>query len=116
MPRPPDRGVWQEVRRRRVMKVVTAYLGAAFGVIEAALYLTPGLPPSNLVLRVALGSLVLGFPLAIVLAWTYDLTDDGVVRTPDEGESGLESGSGRWGWIALAALGIAAGVVLEVLR
>jgi len=98
------------------MKVVTAYLGAAFGAVEIGLYMAPGLPPSNLLTRIALGGLVLGFPLAVVLAWTYDITDDGVVRTPDEGESGLESGSARWGWIALAIVGVAVGVVLEVLR
>ena len=116
MPRPPDRGVWQEVRRRRVMKVVTAYLSAAFGAVEVTLYLAPGLPPSGLLVRAALGSLVLGFPLAVVLAWTYDITDDGVVKTPDEGESGVESGSARWGWIAVAVVGVAVGLALEVLR
>jgi len=116
MPRPPDRGVWQEVRRRRVMKVVAAYLGVAFGAVEAAFYLAPGMPPSDLIVRAALGGLVLGFPLAVVLAWTYDITDDGVVRTPDEGEAGIESGGERWGWIVLAVGGVAAGIALELLR
>lgn len=98
------------------MKVVVAYLGLAFGAVEGALYLAPGLPGSDVAVRGALGVLVLGFPVAVVLAWTYDLTPDGVVRTPDEGESGLESGSERWGWIVLTVGGVAAGIVLELLR
>jgi hypothetical protein len=98
------------------MKVVAAYLGLAFGAAEAALLLTPGLSGSEVAVRGALGALVLGFPVAVVLAWTYDITSDGVVRTPDEGESGVQSGSERRSWIVLAVGGLLAGIVLEFLR
>ena len=76
--------VWQEVRRRRVWKVIAAYLGSGFAVFEAVGYLLPPDAAPAWVARAILGVLVLGFPSAVVLAWTYDITPTGVVRTPDD--------------------------------
>jgi len=110
-----DASVWQELRRRRVTRVVVTYLAVAFAVFEgAALVLTtPALPAWTP--RAVLGVLVLGFPLALVLAWTYDITRDGIVRTPMEPRAGQESAPRtRSRWVAIGALGL--GVLFRVLQ
>ena len=75
------RQFWQELKRRRVIHVVTVYASVSFVIIELAGNLAEplNLPPnlSTIVIIV----LAVGFPLAIVLSWIYDLTSEGVEKT-----------------------------------
>jgi len=75
------RQFWQEIKRRRVIHVITVYASAAFVIIELIDNLTEplNLPPS--LSTVVIIILAVGFPLAIVLSWIYDLTSHGVERT-----------------------------------
>jgi hypothetical protein len=63
-----------------------------------------------------LGALVLGFPMAVVLAWTFDLTSSGVVRTPDDLWAEPLPEPTRKTWLVVTVVGIAAGVALRMLR
>ena len=77
---------WQELKRRRVIHVVTVYATAAFVIIELVNNLTEPLNlPSNLPAIVII-TLAVGFPLAIILSWIYDLTAEGVEKTKSLGE------------------------------
>jgi TolB-like protein/Flp pilus assembly protein TadD len=71
-----------ELRRRKVFRVAAFYLAGGFVVAQAADIFLPGLslPPWTVTLVLAL--LILGFPLAVILAWAFDVTPEGVVRTP----------------------------------
>lgn len=110
-----DAGVWQELRRRRVTRVVVTYLAASFAALEGvSLLLAPDGPLPPWTPRAALGALTLGFPLALVLAWTYDITRQGIVRTPTEPRAGGEGGTVRTRWVALVALGL--GMLFRVLQ
>jgi TolB-like protein len=72
---------WQELKRRRIIHVITVYASATFVIIELVgnlaepLNLPPNLPTIVIIL------LAVGFPLAIVLSWLYDLTAEGVEKT-----------------------------------
>jgi adenylate cyclase len=72
---------WQELKRRRVIHVITVYASAAFVIIELVGNLAEplNLPPhlSTIVIIV----LAAGFPLAVILSWIYDLTAEGVEKT-----------------------------------
>lgn len=70
-----------ELKRRRVFRVVLAYAGVAFLVRQVAEISFPalGIPSWALSLVVVLSAL--GLPLAVVLAWAFDITSQGVVRT-----------------------------------
>jgi len=78
---------WQELKRRRVVHVITVYASASFVLIELANNLAEplNLPPalSTIVIIV----LAVGFPLAIILAWIYDLTPEGFEKTPGSEEA-----------------------------
>lgn len=72
----------RELKRRNAYRVAVAYLVSAFVAIQAADLLVPEttLPAGveTFVIYVA----VVGFPIALVLAWAFELTPDGVRRTP----------------------------------
>lgn len=72
---------WQELKRRRVVHVITVYATSTFVIIELIGNLTEPLNlPANLSTIVII-VLAVGFPLAIILSWIYDLTSGTVVRT-----------------------------------
>jgi hypothetical protein len=70
----------RELRRRRVIRVAVVYAGSAFVVLQlAAILVGPfGLP--GWTLRLITLALILGFPLAVGLAWVFNVTEEGVVR------------------------------------
>ena len=72
---------WSELRRRHAIKVGVAYVLVAAAVGGAAEVFLPGLGLPENALTLVLVLLVLGFPVALVLAWAYDMTPEGVVRT-----------------------------------
>lgn len=76
-------GFFRELRRRKVFRVAIGYGAAAWVTIEVSETLLPvlGAPDSAFPLVVAL--VALGFPIAMVLAWAFDITPEGVQRTPD---------------------------------
>jgi hypothetical protein len=72
-----------ELQRRRVIRVAVVYLVAAWIMSQVAETMFPslGLPDWTVTLVMAL--LLIGFPVAVALAWAFDLTPHGVERTPD---------------------------------
>jgi adenylate cyclase len=76
-----------ELKRRKVFRVAAVYGAVAFIVLQAADILVPALAlPDSLMRGIALIS-VLFFPVALVLAWAFEMTPDGVRRTDDAEKS-----------------------------
>jgi TolB-like protein/Flp pilus assembly protein TadD len=76
-------GFFGEVRRRKVYRVAAAYIIAAGGVIQLASAAFPAWELPSWTLRVLIVCLLMGFPVALVLAWAFDITGDGIEITPD---------------------------------
>jgi len=72
---------WQELKRRRVIHVITVYASAAFVLIELVNNLTEPLNLPQGLATIVIVVLAAGFPLAILLSWIYDLTGEGFERT-----------------------------------
>src|SRR5262245_9353008 len=77
-------GFFEEVQRRKVYRVAAAYIIAAGFIIQIASVVSPAWELPNWTMRVVIVLLLLGFPLAAVLAWAYDITPHGIeaTRTP----------------------------------
>ena len=73
--------LWQELKRRRVVNVITVYASAAFVIIELISNLAEplNLPPNLLTIVIIV--LAVGIPLTIILTWLYDLTSEGIEKT-----------------------------------
>src|SRR5207248_3165675 len=76
-------GFFGEVRRRKVYRVVAAYIIAAGGIIQLASAAFPAWELPSWTLRVLIVCLLMGFPVALMLAWAFDITADGIRVTPD---------------------------------
>ena len=102
-----------ELKRRHVFRIAAVYGGVGFVIVQAADVFIPALHlPPWIMTAVAL-LVVLGFPIAILIAWAFELTPEGLRKTEDATPDELDAIAGqpvgrRWP-IGLAAL---AGVIL----
>ena len=91
------RKLLQEAGRRHVARVAVVYGMIAFGFLEAADIVIPALGWPEWTIRWVIALALLGFPVTLILAWVYDLTPRGVIRTKtleeqEEGRSRHEVG------------------------
>jgi len=75
-------GFFEEVKRRKVYRVAVAYVIAAGGIIQLASAAFPAWELPNWSLRLVIVILLIGFPIALILAWAFDITSQGVKATP----------------------------------
>ena len=68
----------RELRRREVFRTAGLYVGVAWILIEAASIFLPAFEAPDWVLRAMIIAAITGLPIALVLAWVYDVTDKGV--------------------------------------
>jgi hypothetical protein len=76
-------GFFDELKRRKVYRVAVAYAIAAGGVIQLASAVFPAWELPNWTLRLTVLLLLVGFPIALILAWAYDVTPSGIRMTPN---------------------------------
>lgn len=111
----PRVGPLEELRRRRVWRVSVGYVAASFAVLESVVALVPHL--TDLAFRILLGTAVLGFPVAVVLSFEYDLTGSGIVRTPEDATEDPEYGAGpARRWLVFVLVMVAVGLAARWLR
>jgi TolB-like protein/Flp pilus assembly protein TadD len=97
-------GFFEEVKRRKVYRVAAAYIIAAGGAIQLASAAFPAWELPNWTLRLVIVLFLLGFPIALILAWAYDITAQGVRVTPTTVVPGTHR---RRNIIMLVATGVA---------
>ena len=71
----------RELKRRKVYTIAVAYVVVTWILLQAAATVLPIYDIPGWVLKAFTTLLFLGFPLAVILAWVYDITSKGVVRT-----------------------------------
>jgi TolB-like protein/Tfp pilus assembly protein PilF len=76
-------GFFEEVKRRKVYRVAAAYIIAAGGIIQLASAAFPAWELPNWALRLVIVLLLIGFPIALILAWAFDVTPQGIRATPN---------------------------------
>jgi TolB-like protein len=72
-----------ELKRRNVYKVAIAYAVIAWLLMQIASQIFPFFEIPNWAVRLVVLLLILGFPIALVLAWAFELTPEGIKRTED---------------------------------
>jgi len=109
----PVKSLLRELRRRKVLRMAGFYIVGAWLVMQAADVFFPGWGLPDSAINVLLMAAVVGFPLALVFGWFYDVTTHGIVRTPSaDGEnSGGPAPLQRTDYVVLAAL---AGVAVVI--
>src|SRR5215217_37087 len=72
-----------ELKRRNVYKVAVAYAIVAWLLIQIATQVFPFFEIPNWAVRLVVLAIVIGFPIALVIAWAFELTPQGLKRTED---------------------------------
>src|SRR5437773_11551642 len=72
-----------ELKRRKVYRVAVAYAIAAWLLIQAASILFPTFEAPPWVMKVFVTAVILGFPVALILAWAFELTPEGLRRSEE---------------------------------
>ncbi len=102
-----------ELKRRRVFRVIAVYGIVAFGIIEAADIMAPRMALPDWTVTLVVWVALFGFPVAIFLAWVFDLTPEGVRRTAEAAPGEIEAivaapASTRWPAAVFAFVGVTA--------
>src|SRR6266498_1326973 len=77
------RNFFAELRRRNVYKVAIAYGVVAWLLMQVASQIFPFFEIPNWAVRLVVLLLVIGFPVALILAWAFELTPEGIKRAED---------------------------------
>ena len=103
-----------ELKRRHVYRIAVAYGVVAWLLIQVATQVFPFFEVPNWAVRLVVMLLALGFPIALILAWAFELTPEGIKRTkdlaPNERTSTFRAGRKFIG-IVLAMAILAAGLM-----
>ncbi len=91
-----------ELRKRKVLQAAAIYGAVSWGVTEVVVTVTEQLFLPQWISTLAVIGFVVGFPVAMFLSWTFDITSDGIQRTSISSRRGTAS-------IALSMLLLVAG-------
>src|SRR5690242_12852046 len=71
---------FSELKRRNVYKVAVAYAVVSWLLIQIATQVFPFFEIPNWAVRLVVLMLILGFPVALILSWAFELTPEGIKR------------------------------------
>src|ERR671919_2906528 len=74
-------GFFEELQRRKVYRVAAAYIIVAGFIIQIGSAVFPAWESPNWTFRLLVVLLLIGFPIALILAWAYDVTSQGIQAT-----------------------------------
>ena len=83
MPTHPNKLVqfWQELKRRKVFRVMVMYAATAFIIIQAIDIMLPRLGFPDWTVTFVIILLIVGLPISIILSWIFDITPEGLKKT-----------------------------------
>ncbi|PYL50467.1 MAG: hypothetical protein DMF32_04065 [Verrucomicrobia bacterium] len=99
-----------ELKRRNVYKVAVAYAVVAWLLMQVASQIFPFFEIPNWIVRLVILLLVIGFPVALIIAWAFEATPEGIKRTEAADAAGQRSRGGAWIYVVL--IGVALSVAL----
>src|SRR5499427_9359 len=102
--------LFTELKRRNVYKVAVAYAVVGWLLIQVATQVFPFLEIPNWAIRFVIFVTALGFPVALIIAWAFELTPEGIKRTEAADAAGQQSKSRAWIYIALIGVAISVGL------
>jgi hypothetical protein len=98
------RSFFAELKRRNVYKVAVAYIVAGWALAQGIAQVFPVFDIPNWAVRLIVLAIVIGFPIALVIAWAFELTPEGLKRTEDV-DLATQTRTKRHTWIYVAIVG-----------
>src|SRR3989475_5502894 len=94
-----------ELKRRNVYKVAAAYAIVGWLLVQITTQVFPFLEIPNWVVRLVIALVAIGFPIALVIAWAFEITPQGIERTEVADTMPLAAGQKKHAWIYVAIVG-----------
>jgi TolB-like protein/Tfp pilus assembly protein PilF len=95
-----------ELKRRNVYKVAVAYAVVGWLLVQVATQVFPFLEIPKWVVRLVIALVVIGFPIALVIAWAFEATPEGIKRTEVADATHEHSRGKAWIYIVIIGAGI----------
>jgi TolB-like protein len=99
-----------ELKRRNVYKVAVAYAVVAWLLMQIASQIFPFFEIPNWIVRMVILLLVIGFPVALIIAWAFEATPEGIKRTEAADAAGQRSHGGAWIYVVLIGAALSVGL------
>jgi TolB-like protein/Tfp pilus assembly protein PilF len=109
-----SRNLFAELKRRNVYKVAVAYAIVGWLLIQIATQVFPFFEIPNWAVRLVVLAIMIGFPIALVIAWAFELTPGGLKRAEDVDQA-TEKRVKSHAWIYVVAVGAVLSIGLFVL-
>ena len=93
------------LKRRNVYKVAAAYAVIGWLLVQVATQVFPFFDIPNWAVRLVVLAIVIGFPIALVIAWAFELTPQGLKRTEDV-DLAAQSRRKSYTWIYVVGIGL----------
>src|SRR5437867_597637 len=101
-----------ELKRRNVYKVAVAYIIAGWAVSQGIAQVFPVFDVPNWVIRLIVLLIIIGLPIALVLAWMFELTPQGIMRTEAADAMPQAARPKKHAWIYVVVIGAAISIGL----
>ena len=99
-------GFFAELKRRNVYKVAVAYAVVGWLIAQIATQIFPFLEIPNWIVRLVIMLIAIGFPIALVIAWAFEATPEGIKRTEvADAMPSASVGRKRYVWIYIVVIG-----------
>jgi len=106
------RDFFAELKRRNVYKVAIAYIVGGWALSQGIAQVFPVFDVPNWVIRLLVVLIIIGLPVALVLAWTLEITPEGIKRTETADAMPAETRKKKHAWIYVIAIGAAISIGL----
>jgi hypothetical protein len=104
-------GIFEELKRRKVIRVFVAYIVASWLLLQVADVLSSVLTLPDWAPKLVFFLLAIGLVPALILAWAYEITPDGIKTDSEAREPGTEVSNGKGsGFLPIASIGFVAAV------
>jgi MFS family permease len=103
---------FSELKRRNVYKVAVTYGVVAWLLIQIATQVFPFFEIPNWVVRLIVLAIAIGFPVALVIAWAFELTPEGIKRTEDVDVTAKRARGRAWIYIAIIGALLSVGLFI----
>src|SRR5438477_6123385 len=94
-----------ELKRRNVYKVAVAYIVAGWALSQGIAQVFPVFDIPNWAIRLIVLLIILGLPIALVLAWTFEITPQGIRRTEIADAMPAAARKKKHAWIYVVIIG-----------
>ena len=101
-----------ELKRRNVYKVAVAYAVVGWVIAQIATQIFPFLEIPNWIVRLVIVLIAIGFPIAVVIAWAFESTPQGIKRTEVADAMPTTSRQRKHAWIYVVVIGVVMSVAL----